>query len=127
MRGNVLKILTAEIVFLNVTPRELNSSHVVNPGVLIEYGLVQRQARSLAEIRSPRPFYRLFITRYSRTTLPPLLNEEDVVPFKKSTRGKQELVSAMVQLMSRAADEIVGTTKLTPAAMERETIFQEEI
>ena len=124
---NVFKILSADVVFFNVTPKQLDGKYVVNSGVLIEYGMVQRQAASLVEIRSPRPFFRLFITRFPKHILPPLMNESDVFSFKKSTKGKIELRSTMIQMMTQAASEQRQSTRLTPAEGEKERISQEEI
>src|SRR3989442_738356 len=83
--ANVLVILESQVVLVNVTPSISKRKTVANPGVLIEYGMILGRAWASKDFTWPRPYYRLFCnSKFHRSSLPPLINQEDVTPFTPS-------------------------------------------
>jgi hypothetical protein len=103
MLADVLPILDAEVVLINVTPSKLRGRWTFNTGVMIEYGMTLGRSRATKEISWPKPYYRVFCNqRYALTKLPPMLNEERVNKFATSKTGRVALRGRFTSILKQA-------------------------
>ncbi len=106
MLADILPIIDAEVVLINVTPSKLKGRWTFNTGVMIEYGMTLGRSRATKEITWPKPYYRVFCNRrYARSRLPPILNEERVNQFATSKTGRLALHERITSILKQALAE----------------------
>src|SRR2546422_7821022 len=113
--ANVLQVLEVDIILISATPtikeKGTPAEHLIhNPGVMMEYGMVLGQDNAPGWHRwmgrIPRPTHRVFCgNEVARALLPPVLNQEDVIPFERSPAGELVLVGKMEEIITAKMGE----------------------
>lgn len=112
MLADVLPILDADVVLLNVTPSKQKGRWIFNTGVMVEYGMTLGRTRATRDATLPKPYYRVFCNAtYPRNRLPPLLNEERINSFTTSNTGRAALRERIASILRQALAERTQPTR----------------
>jgi len=120
---NILRISSADVVLFDVTPLRSRGGRLVvyNAGVMIEYGIVigldnptgfgNTRPALPWHGRQPRPVYRVYCHQtFRRSELTPIVNQESVIEYRKSQRGRNELVHELFIFLEGKLSEIRALT-----------------
>ncbi len=115
--GNVGKILEADLILFDVTPKLCRTGDLVfNKGVMIEYGMVLAQKQFYFSQNSQyipvfyngqfirNPYYRVFSDKkIRRSTYAPILVQEDITNYTKRN-GKDLLIDRIFKEIEKVAN-----------------------
>ena len=120
--GNVSRIMFADLILMDITPHKEDNGHLTyNPGVMIEFGMTfgqdLRYSDSLGKYSSvslEKPNYKVFSNNIiSRSELPPIFNNTDIIPYSADENGEKTLIEVMLKSIMKAVGKKLDRSPVT--------------